>query len=34
MQDNKYKVEKIINYDLKIHQYIIKWKDYFTEENL
>ena len=32
--NNMYKVEKIIGYNPKIWQYIIKWKKYSMKENL
>ena len=34
VQNNKYKIKKIIKYNLRIQWYIIKWKRYFIKENL
>ena len=33
-QYNKYKIEKIKDYDLETHQYIVKWKRYPKKKNI
>ena len=34
IKETKYEVKRIIDYNPKIQKYTIKWKEYFSEENL
>ena len=33
LSENKYKIEKIVNYNIFINQYLIKWKSYNKNKN-